>query len=98
MRYVTELAVTRRLRLSGKAAAASEARRFVAAVLADWAVPDLIDDACIVTSELVTNALLHAGTDIEITIGRTDARGLRVGVTDSDTSGVLPPLELPTRR
>src|SRR3954452_6993283 len=98
MTPVTELAVTRELRLSGEAAAATEARRFVASVLAGWAMSDLLDDVCIVTSELVTNALLHAGTDIEVSIVRIGERELRVGVSDSDTSGVLPPLELPTRQ
>jgi anti-sigma regulatory factor (Ser/Thr protein kinase) len=41
--------------------APSQARRFVADTLHAWAVPsDVADDAVLLVSELVTNALLHA--------------------------------------
>ncbi|MEU9475802.1 ATP-binding protein [Streptomyces sp. NPDC048191] len=41
--------------------AVSAVRRRAAAVLADWSVcPYLVDDALLVVSELVTNALVHA--------------------------------------
>ncbi|GAA2257718.1 hypothetical protein GCM10010145_27560 [Streptomyces ruber] len=62
--------------LSGGPLAAGVARRFVRAGMAEWArlaLPgaeslgeSLLYDALIVTSELVTNAVVHAGTDVEL--------------------------------
>ncbi|WP_435851213.1 SpoIIE family protein phosphatase [Streptomyces mirabilis] len=56
--------------------AASAARGFVRAVLAEWTDPAipaspkitgrLVDDALLLVSELVTNAVVHAGTTIEV--------------------------------
>jgi PAS domain S-box-containing protein len=42
---------------------------------------DLVDTAVLMVSEVMTNALLHAGTAIEVTAW-VDARGLRVEVRD----------------
>jgi serine phosphatase RsbU (regulator of sigma subunit) len=62
--------------------AASAARTFVRAALGEWtdpAVPGspkitdgLVDDAMLLVSELVTNAVMHAGTTIEV-VCRLDA-------------------------
>lgn len=56
--------------------AASAARAFVRAVLTEWTDPAipaspkitgrLVDDAVLLVSELVTNAVVHAGTTIEV--------------------------------
>ena len=43
--------------------AAGWARRHTADILARWGVPDLTDDCCLVVSELVGNAVRHAGSD-----------------------------------
>jgi anti-anti-sigma regulatory factor len=48
-----------------------------------WSNPDLIGPACIVTSELVTNAVKHAGTPFELTLAQT-ARYLHIAVRDQD--------------
>jgi len=55
-------------------AAAAAARRFVRDTLQSWELtgrsPDqdaLVDDAVLLTSELVTNAVLHAGTPVQVT-------------------------------
>jgi anti-sigma regulatory factor (Ser/Thr protein kinase) len=53
-------------------AAVSAARRFVRETLRAWELPgpawgQLIDDAVLLTSELVTNAVLHAGTPVQVT-------------------------------
>ena len=52
-------------------AAAAAARRFVRQTLRSWDIsarawdPDrLVDDAVLLTSELVTNAVVHAGTPL----------------------------------
>ncbi|MEU2558577.1 ATP-binding SpoIIE family protein phosphatase [Streptomyces longispororuber] len=65
-----------RTSLPGNPLAPSAARRFMRAALADWAelaapaaagIGDrLANDAVLVVSELVTNAVVHAGTSVEI--------------------------------
>ena len=59
--------------------AAAAARRFVRDTLQTWAatgvVTDghgLIDDAVLLTSELVTNAVVHAGTEVHLTCRLAD--------------------------
>jgi GAF domain-containing protein/anti-sigma regulatory factor (Ser/Thr protein kinase) len=51
-------------------AAAAAARRFVRDTLRTWQLAgrgDLVDDAVLLTSELVTNAVVHAGTPVQVT-------------------------------
>ncbi|MFF4346668.1 SpoIIE family protein phosphatase [Streptomyces sp. NPDC001530] len=65
-----------RTSLPGTPLAPGTARRFTRGALADWAelalpgaetIDDrLTDDAVVVVSELVTNAVVHAGTDVEL--------------------------------
>ncbi|MCM2414198.1 ATP-binding SpoIIE family protein phosphatase [Streptomyces sp. RKAG290] len=65
-----------RTSLPGNLLAPSAARRFVAAALAEWSglgLPAAVgfsdrlsDDAAVVVSELVTNAVIHAGTNVEL--------------------------------
>lgn len=43
-------------------------RHFVRDVLLDWQLPQLVDDAQLCTSELVTNAVRHAGTEVVVTV------------------------------
>ena len=57
------------------------ARRFLARHLGRWGCGDLLDDAHVVVTELVTNAFVHAGTRCELRAGLT-ARALRLQVTD----------------
>ena len=62
--------------------AASRARRFVRDVLHSWEVaPRVVDDAELLTSELVTNAVLHARSDATLEI-EGDAERFRVTVGD----------------
>ena len=46
-------------------ASVAAARRFVGETLTSWGV-DEVDDAMLLTSELVTNAIVHAGTEVEV--------------------------------
>jgi PAS domain S-box-containing protein len=66
------------------------ARRQVMVLLEDAGRDDLVEPAVLLVSELVTNALLHAGTDIDLSadVGR---HGLRVEVGDGSP-------HLPSRR
>jgi len=57
------------------------ARRFLAEQCRRWGCADLLADAHIVVTELVTNAFLHAGTRCELRAGLSE-RSLRLQVTD----------------
>ncbi|MBZ3900693.1 ATP-binding SpoIIE family protein phosphatase [Streptomyces griseiscabiei] len=89
------------LSLPGGPLAPGAARRFVGAALAEWAELDLpgaaalparlVEDALVVVSELVTNAVVHAGTDVDLLcrLGRDDptaAGWLLVEVSDHHPS------------
>jgi anti-sigma regulatory factor (Ser/Thr protein kinase) len=60
---------------------AAKARRFVEATLHTWSCDALLDAAVLLVSELVSNAVLHAGTPIAVVLSRHDGR-LRVEVRD----------------
>ncbi|MFC5825544.1 SpoIIE family protein phosphatase [Nonomuraea insulae] len=51
----------------GTAHAPAHARKFVRQVLGEWRLSHLAEDAVLLTSELVTNAVVHAGTGVELT-------------------------------
>ncbi|QHC27272.1 SpoIIE family protein phosphatase [Streptomyces sp. GS7] len=57
------------------------ARAFVRDTLQGWGCVDIVDDAVVLTSELVTNAVVHAGTAADVLCLRTDG-GVRVSVAD----------------
>ncbi|WP_225805380.1 SpoIIE family protein phosphatase [Streptomyces sp. NK15101] len=57
------------------------ARAFVRDTLQGWGHPELVDDAVVLTSELVTNAVIHAGTAAEVLCLRSDD-SIRVEVAD----------------
>ncbi|GAA3935106.1 SpoIIE family protein phosphatase [Streptomyces gulbargensis] len=73
------------------------ARRFVRATLAGTVPgipPDLLDTTELLVSELVTNALLHARTEIEVSAQVSGGR-VRVAVTDCRPSRALVPQDCP---
>lgn len=60
------------------------ARRFVTRVLREWNVGiSTIEDAALLATELVTNAVIHARTPIRLDIG-LEGDMIRVAVSDSD--------------
>lgn len=60
---------------------AGEARRVVTARVVALGRPELVDDVVVVVSELVTNAVIHAQTSIELSV-RPVGAGVRVEVSD----------------
>ena len=69
-------------------AAAQQARRFVGETLRSWHIgAGPVDVACQLATELVTNAVLHAGSDVELALEGWDQR-VRVEVIDA--SEVIP--------
>ncbi|MFE7117586.1 SpoIIE family protein phosphatase, partial [Streptomyces sp. NPDC057654] len=67
----------------------ASARAFVRDTLQGWGFPDVVDDAVVLTSELVTNAVVHAGTAADVLCLRTDT-GVRVEVGDHYPERELP--------
>lgn len=57
------------------------ARSFVRDTLQGWGFSDIVDDAVVLTSELVTNAVVHAGTSADVLCLRSD-EGVRIEVAD----------------
>ncbi|WP_335933324.1 SpoIIE family protein phosphatase [Streptomyces sp. PTD5-9] len=68
------------------------ARAFVRDTLQGWGYTDVVDDAVVLTSELVTNAVVHAGTTADVLCLRTED-GVRIEVSDH-----YPEREVPLQR
>jgi anti-sigma regulatory factor (Ser/Thr protein kinase) len=77
--------------------AAAQARRFVSQSLDRWELPDLSRTAALLTSELVTNALVHAHSPVRVVVAVADGT-VEVGVTDWDSHKprLKPPLRAGT--
>jgi DNA-binding NarL/FixJ family response regulator len=66
------------------------ARRFVTQVLTGFDDEgDLTDTVTLLVSELVTNAVLHAGSDVEVMV-RLTATAARIEVTDDSEEAIAP--------
>lgn len=75
--------VQRQLTLAPAAESARVARRLVADVLASAGGDEFTDTAALLTSELVTNGIVHAHTDLRVTVEATHA-WVRVEVVDGN--------------
>ena len=78
------------VRLPPQPTSVADARAHMRGLLAEAEREDLLETALLLVSEVVTNALLHAGTDIDVS-ATLDAQGLYVEVGDGS-------LHLPSRR
>lgn len=77
------------IRLAADVASPAHARRHVQGTCRAWHIDDVIDAAALVVSELVTNAVIHAGSSCELRLAlHTDIA--RIGVADASTSGPAP--------
>lgn len=97
--------LTNSLRLVAVVTAVASARQFTADMLKLWNVPDVLaDDACLITSELVTNAVKTTGTlDPEPTpdtLANLSTIGLRLTLAHKrllievvDSSSALPEIQ-----
>lgn len=74
-----------RLSLPANATSPSRARRFVARTLTGWG-HDSVDDAELVVSELVTNALLHARTSMVVSLTEDGPGAVRLSVADGSVA------------
>lgn len=78
-----------RTRLPAAVSSPRSARRFVESNLRAWGCPHLLDPVALLTSELVTNAVLHAGTPLEVTVRHTGG-AVRVEVADESITRPAP--------
>ncbi|MBO0842842.1 MAG: SpoIIE family protein phosphatase, partial [Nocardioides sp.] len=67
----------------------SEARRFARTALLEWGLESIVDDVVLLVSELVTNAVKHAGTPTTVAVVYENEQ-LRVDVVDLHPTRVLP--------
>ena len=77
-------------RLPPQPSSVAESRRHVRAFLEDTGRTDLLEPALLLVSEIVTNALLHAGTEVDLA-GHIEGDSVRLEVGDGST-------HLPSRR
>ena len=84
-------AVDRHLDLEEEPSSPRRARLFVEAACQDWQLDAVCEDAVLVASELVGNAIAYAHTSCRLDI-RLDALGLTIAVRDYDYRGLLNPL------
>jgi len=87
---VEQLLSEARQRFEQDAQSPRAARRFVSQALTGWDDgEDLTDTVTLLVSELVTNAVLHAGSDVEVMV-RLTATAARIEVTDASADAVAP--------
>ena len=72
------------MEIPGAPAAVRSARRLVTTTLEEWGLPHLVEYAALLVSEVVTNAVLHARSDVEVEIRCVD-EVVRVSVLDGAT-------------
>ncbi len=78
---MVDLAQRRRLRLDPEVTAPRAARDFVARACSQWHLRELAEPARLVVSELVSNAVVHSGTGIEVELS-LDGGALHMRVHD----------------
>jgi anti-sigma regulatory factor (Ser/Thr protein kinase) len=76
-----------RLALPANATSPSRARTFVVRTLTEWGVP-AVDDAALVVSELVTNALLHARTSMVVALSEDGPGAVHLSVADGSVAAL----------
>jgi anti-sigma regulatory factor (Ser/Thr protein kinase) len=76
--------------LEADTASAGSARRFVDEVLSRWRCDAILDDVKLLVSELVTNAVVHAGSEVQVAV-RLLPDAVRIEVVDSAPVADLQP-------
>jgi anti-sigma regulatory factor (Ser/Thr protein kinase) len=79
--------------------AVRQARRWLVQRLDRWQISELADDAALLLTELVTNAIVHIDSQVHVVAAVADGV-LEVGVTDHDAQSHLPrlPEAVPSQR
>lgn len=71
-------AMHRSIVLAAELSSVRTGRHFARDVLTEWDLRQLVEDAQLGTSELVTNAVRHAGTELELSLLLSDAVTIEV--------------------
>jgi len=82
-------AVQRAIDLPAELASPGAARRFVADTLAAWDCSEALDTVALLVSEVVANAVVHAGSDVQVAV-QLLPQTVRVTVRDRDPSPPVP--------
>ena len=90
MELAEAAAETAKAKLEAQPQSAASARRFVDETLRRWQCDELFDVVGLLTSELVTNAIIHAHSEIELSV-RLTPDAVRIDVADHSA-------RLPARR
>lgn len=85
----------RHAHLAPRPLAPAAGRQLVESACRAWRLPQVLDNAVVVVSELVSNAVEHAGTELDVTVTRRP-HGLRLSVRDrkSDPPLVMAPADV----
>jgi CheY-like chemotaxis protein/anti-sigma regulatory factor (Ser/Thr protein kinase) len=86
---VLDVAVPNRITFARDLRSGGTARRFMEATLERWACEDVLDVVNLLVTELVTNAVVHGGSDADVAV-LLEPDGLRVEVADRG-AGVIAP-------
>jgi anti-sigma regulatory factor (Ser/Thr protein kinase) len=70
------------LDLPPMAHSASQGRHFVVAALQRWQLDSLVDSAALLSSEIISNAVLHARTPLTVSVERIGDDCVQISVTD----------------
>jgi DNA-binding NarL/FixJ family response regulator len=81
LEVVEEALAAARERLAPDLQSAGRARRFVDETLRRWDCGEQLDVVTLLVSEVVTNAVVHAGTEVEVSVQLTDD-AVRIEVVD----------------
>ncbi len=79
------LPVKQELALASTVDSVGAGRRFVAATLTAWDLEPLVYTATLLTSEVLTNTVLHARTPMVLTVERTGSDVVDISVSDGST-------------
>ena len=79
---------TAHIGLPAHLSAAGQARQFLREVLPGWSLNGLVDSAQLLTTELVTNAVIHARSPVGVTLKLAEGR-LRVEVADRGPGALI---------
>ena len=79
---------TAHIGLPANLSAAGLARQFLRDILPGWSLAALVDSAMLLTTELVTNAVIHARSPVGVTVKLAEGR-LRVEVADQGPGALI---------
>jgi anti-sigma regulatory factor (Ser/Thr protein kinase) len=73
------------LQLPPMAHSASQGRHFVVETLQQWRLDSLVDSAALLSTEVITNAVLHARTPVAVSLERIGDDCVQISVSDGST-------------